>query len=198
MTSEWIEVNLPWDFSSSFEDEPPMPNLSVKEKEHFGVAFDELREKLQIDALEEEFESYAEHIMVSEGIQPYSQQSYSSRNSSRVEFEKLNPALIEYRNKCEERDVWEKSQPEFLAWKEELAAFREKEKEMSFVGRGLAKPGTLVELSDGKIELLGTMNCIGGGCDHCSLVSRETIIKRYKIAYDFLLFHPKAADETSS
>jgi hypothetical protein len=49
----------------------------------------------------------------------------------------------------------------------------------SFCGRELNKPGTLVELEDGTIHLIGTINKHRGTCDDCVAFDENVIIKRY-------------------
>ena len=52
----------------------------------------------------------------------------------------------------------------------------------TFVGKGLANPGTLIELEDGDVLLIGDINKNRGRCDCCS-VSGYKIVKRYKVVW---------------
>ena len=52
----------------------------------------------------------------------------------------------------------------------------------SFVKRDLNKPGTLIQLENNKILLIGDINKVSGTCDDCSYLDKD-IIKRYKVIY---------------
>lgn len=54
-----------------------------------------------------------------------------------------------------------------------------------FCGLGLNNPGTLIELENGKLHLIGTINTNTGLCDDCSAFDNSTIIKRYAVVFDF-------------
>ena len=53
----------------------------------------------------------------------------------------------------------------------------------TFYERKLNKPGTLIELKNGKQYLIGDINEYIGICDDCTAFDCDTIVKRYKIIY---------------
>lgn len=86
-----------------------------------------------------------------------------------------------FRNKVE---AWIKEQPESEAYNEKMKQLDEAEKQKSFCGRELNKPGTFIEISDNKIVkqlLIGDINTLGGVCDDCMGFSKDTIVVRYKV-----------------
>jgi len=54
----------------------------------------------------------------------------------------------------------------------------------SFSKRDLNKPGTLIELKNGKQYLIGDINVMRGVCDDCVAFESSTIVKRYKVLTD--------------
>jgi len=58
--------------------------------------------------------------------------------------------------------AWAKRQNDFLSSK------KEKGIKLSFRGAGLNVPGTLIQLSNGSVELIGTINQLCEVCDDCS------------------------------
>ena len=53
----------------------------------------------------------------------------------------------------------------------------------SFCGKKLNKPGTLIEMENGDVHLIGTINKEGGVCDDCMDFHNNSIVARYKIVW---------------
>lgn len=160
--SDWIECGLPWDFIPICL---ASPDLSSREKEVFGTTYLDESDKyvyktemrvtnlnLDFDGSEEEFHEYLQSLNDPE-IDEY------------LKFEKWREDYFE----------WYDQQPEVIEFNEQ------NESKKSFIGNGLNKSGTLIELEDGRQFLIGEINTTGGICDHCLAFNREIIIKRYKV-----------------
>ena len=73
-------------------------------------------------------------------------------------------------------------QPEIKAWGAANKAAVEAVEQMSFCGRGLNLPGTLIEFElDGKLErrLIGDIDTNGGICGCCADVRGNMVVTRY-------------------
>lgn len=99
--------------------------------------------------------------------------------------------VLEHKEFIKKYDQWLEQQPEFIEWAEEYdraeMEFKNKQKQLSFCGRGLNKPGTLIEVViGGKTEtfLIGDVNCLGGVCDDCMMFDRSVIVKRYAVVWE--------------
>lgn len=79
--------------------------------------------------------------------------------------------------------AWIMDQPEIKAWWE-LEEHLRKMADDSFVGRGLARPGTQIELDNGKRFLIGHINTAGGTGDEWSAFDRSAIVVRYRTLCD--------------
>jgi hypothetical protein len=77
-------------------------------------------------------------------------------------------------------DKWYNELPESIEYKKQYEIAEKKEKN-SFMAMGLNKPGTLIELEDGSIHLIGTINKYAGSCDDCTAFDTKSIVKRYAI-----------------
>ncbi len=59
----------------------------------------------------------------------------------------------------------------------------------------MAKPGTLIELDNGKVHLIGTMTPEADVCGDFQLFNPGTIVKRYAVAFDFSPFQQKTSEK---
>jgi hypothetical protein len=202
--SDWIEINLPWHIHLPWEDRPRQPDLSEKEKEFFGTTLDEWKENIKLTELNKqrnELQAQFEQSLYERQIDRYSDEWETLMDGFALEMRDKFPGIVAYHEECDKRDAWDKQQPEFQAWEEALEEFRRKESELSFYGRGLNVPGTLIEMADGAIYLIGSINTARGCCDDCAAFEREDIVKRYKLVYDFAAHHlvqPPVSNETSA
>lgn len=55
---------------------------------------------------------------------------------------------------------------------------------VSFCAGKLNKPGTLVLMENGKLYLIGDINCIRGMCDDCTAFEAEDIVVAYKVVWE--------------
>lgn len=70
---------------------------------------------------------------------------------------------------------------EIAAWQAEVAHACAENDAGCFTGRGLAQPGTLIEMADGSRFLIGDINQKGGDCDDCLAFLYDEIVARYKV-----------------
>jgi hypothetical protein len=151
----WIEINLPWYKSVDY---PAVPNLSQREKETFGKSGDEYRKEITID----------EKLNL----------------LSILDIDSDIVAIKEYDSFRVKVDVWYESQPEMIQWRKDLALAIEKAKEESFSQKELNNPGTLIQMENGDIHLIGSINALSGVCDDCCEFEKDAIVKRYAILID--------------
>ena len=170
----WIEINLPQDLNSSdveITDDKYLnsPCFDKQEKEIYGITLDELNKDIQ--KLEDVINEVSYDILSKFGeIEQLTLDEFEPRLVMLCDEYKLDEECKQNLNKLKEPyDLrnnireGEEERPEFKEWKlycdnleEELC---NKTKELSFCGKGLNKPGTLVEFSTGEIFLIGgTLN----------------------------------------
>jgi hypothetical protein len=53
----------------------------------------------------------------------------------------------------------------------------------SFLGRGLSRPGTLIEMADGRQHLIGHVNEQGGCCNCCPGFGGTDVVRRYRVVW---------------
>jgi len=99
--------------------------------------------------------------------------------------------LLDRRQLKKEYDDWYINQPEVIEYNKEYELLDKERKELesktSFVGMGLNKPGTLIEvIIDGKLQvfLIGHINPLSGVCDDCPMFDNDIMVKRYKVIWE--------------
>lgn len=205
----WIEINLPW-YSYIYSDNAPqMPDTQDLERSIFGSSIEDLREKIQPDLEEyrklttelKELQDIAAQKAIDAGIL-YSDCLISPEYLQiEVDFWNIHgqdPCVIARKTYIELKDkinTWIESQPVWLEYQVRHKAFVDEQKQKSFTGRGLAMPGTLVEMEDGSIEMIGSINTSGGVCNDCMAFDDNMIVKRYAVVYPFI--RKKASDDES-
>lgn len=194
---EWIDINLPWRISSIWADAPQVPNLEQREREVFGASSEDLREQNAVH-----LENFHLLLNALEERQYQARQEAKKRNESNYELSSAydqieidfweehtnNPDVIArdtYRASILKINAWTEEQPEWKAYVKDSALFSAQEDEKSFCGRGLANPGTVIELANGQIELIGSINESSGVCDDCAAFDRYAVVKRYAVVYPF-------------
>lgn len=193
----WIDINLPWRSEVDWEKEPAPPSLDDKEREVFGISLTDLQEKNQpyIDqcvALSQTLDIILDEARAKAYQNGESDVYYQNVTKLKNDFWEIHAqdtcviardAYIELRDKiCE----WSDEQPEWKAWQKVRAEFIAEEEKKSFTGRKLNVPGTIVEMEDGSIEFIGSMNAIAGVCNDCVAFERDNlIVKRYALVYPF-------------
>lgn len=176
----WIEINLPWYVYSNYNDMPPLPDLFDREREVFGTTIEENRE-----AIKKSFDIYKE--IKRKNLPEGSFASEEIREQMKEKYQD-NPDVILVLNHFDLDDrinEWYDEQPEVLAFNKLNKIYEDKLDEKSFTGRKLNKPGTLIELADGAIHLIGSINSAAGVCDDCRAFTNDTIVKRYKVIYEW-------------
>lgn len=194
---QWIDINLPWDADIDWDKQPEAPSLDDKEREVFGITLTELTEanKHHVDgciALSKKLDEIKDEARK----QAVEENRYDSYIQSLGKLEEDfwaehaqdacvigRDAYVDLRDKmCK----WGDEQPEWKAWQKVREAFIAEQEKKSFTGRKLNLPGTLVEMEDGSIELIGTMNVIAGVCNDCVAFDRsDLIVKRYALVFPF-------------
>lgn len=181
MNIEWVDINLPWSVSYSSEDAFQSPDLSKKQQEVFGDSLKEWDEKLRkefyklCDLLDEIIDSITDDVSNAELDKIESDFWESHKNDPCVVAKKFYDEIQQKINE------WWLEQPEWIEYERKKKEFFGN----SFTGQGLAKPGTLIELENGSIELIGSINRSAGVCDDCVGFSSNTVIKRYAVVFPF-------------
>lgn len=185
----WIDINLPWRDDFYSEDGPKMPDLQEREREVFGISLKESEETNQ-----HHFEAYSELLDKLRALQVEVGFDFSPGSEcNRIEEEFWSEhgrdecVLIKKMHLVLEEKIipWSNEQPEWKAYSKAVDEYSAKQKLNSFTGRGLNKPGTIIEMADGSIELIGTINDIAGICNDCVRFEREEVVVRYAVVYPF-------------
>ena len=176
---EWIECNLPWQ-APYWAETPDAPDLSEREREVFGFTNKEKEAKVNW----EEIMSLDYRMDI--GLEDSSWDEKERKKSEKFkELQDTNTnvkVMLEYKTFEEKYEEWWEKQPEIKSWIVECDSI-EKEFERTkdgFCDRGLNKPGTLIELDNGKFHLIGSINSNRGICDDCVAFDNSTIVKRYR------------------
>jgi hypothetical protein len=169
--NKWININLPWSVSVSPET-PEFPHdiINPRAKIKFGKTKFEARDSLADLTLE--FNTLC-----------YVAKDYDKEKNKLYKTKKFKP-LLDLNNFLNDYEDWLDKQPEIISWNkgcdDAYLNARVKEKGLSFCGKGLNKPGTMVEV-DGKKYLIGDINANRGVCDDCAAFTSDSIVKRYKV-----------------
>jgi len=185
ISKDWIEVNLPFEYSLTEKESaqfiaPPYPDLSNKEEKEFGISIEESRKFIS----DEEFDEYNKEFDRLE-------MDKLGRNDIIKKLSDLNNKsilkVLEHNILAKKIDDWYPLQPEIIEWHKQCDEIDKKRYEYLKDKRFVARPGILIEVEiDGVLEqfLIGHINPILGVCDDCTMFTRKTIVKRYKIAWE--------------
>ncbi len=196
--TNWIECNLPWQFHLPYEDAPKYPTdiIDARERTEFGTTvvesrklngeniefYNSLKDYLEdkiYDSLDPEKITYDEFVKTPEYAKIVKDFWVIYETKPKVIAVRAHQALKE------KVEAWEAFQPEVIEYHKKYNEFSILEKSKSFRGLKLNKPGTLIELENGSIELIGSINTSAGVCDDCTSFDGGTIITRYAVVYDF-------------
>lgn len=198
--SEWIEINLPYDYcGDSDQNFPSCPELTEKGKEIFGFSVAEARAMLlgdkQFLSETDEGNHYFDEVHKARDLLQKQNIDVDSDEGQDLIQDHLDElalkdeplqSVISFIKFQRQWDEWHNLQPEVLQWIENNQIRRKEEAKKSFSGLGLNIPGTLIEVEtfDGlKQYLIGDINTNRGVCDDCCEFDRATVIKRYKIVW---------------
>lgn len=192
----WIEINLPFQLHDLKYDGEPAPDFSEQEKKLFGITFAESEELSRNglikffsveDRIKEQLNQFKLDFPFAEADEIDQFNEYLFRAAE--ENDKAVRDVRFHRTLSPKYYKWLEQQPEYQAWdKRESAAYERawiEHKQKSFCGRGLNVPGTLIELEDGSIHLIGSINTNGGVCSDCVAFDESMIVKRYAVILDF-------------
>lgn len=182
---EWTDTNLPWHYHSSWEDAPQPPDLQDQEREIFGASLEDAQKNIEPHL--EAYRNLQDELRELQG----DTESDDLYNKIEEEFwakhaqDSCVLAREEYFALREKINHWAMEQPVWKAHAKAVEEFSAQEKQKSFSGRGLARPGTLIEMEDGSIEFIGSINSAGGCCNDCPAFEDTLIVKRYALVYPF-------------
>lgn len=205
--TEWIELNLPYNIHAYQNVElPKEPDLSEKEIAKFGFSFAnyskeilgssgvygfhgselgnywfqqraELRNQLMTTDPNYDIHSDESEKLVNEMM-------LAKKDDLRLQ------AAIEYLKIEKIYHQWYNEQLEIIEYYAEINKIRtareEEIKGKSFVGLGLNKAGTLIEVeNEGNLSqyLVGDININAGVCNDCPAFEDSAIVKRYKVVW---------------
>lgn len=193
----WIEINLPYSYIAKYDysSEPEEPNLDERAKIELGFT------QKDVNALHDQLPSYSSNdkriVARAKKMDEINEEIRSENLSHKDRVAKLKASSNKDVNKLGlyvERNKlldWYDKQPEQIAHNtminEAHAAHEAAANKLSFSGRDLANPGTLIEVMNGdKIEqyLIGDINPICGVCDDCKAFDvYTTTVLRYKVLW---------------
>ena len=204
--SGWIEINLPFYIygpdSKFIKTLPKYPNLNRKAKKKLVITLEE-NDKSIMDPDNEFptdgkiFQEYDIHRnKINEKISKlkidiYSDEGKQLRRKKLIALknEAVNKVIAWFDFKDKYRE-WVSVQPEVIKWQDKynklIDAEEQRIAQLSFCGRGLNNPGTLIEVEiNGELKqfLVGDINCLRGVCDDCTAFDNETIVKRYMVVW---------------
>lgn len=207
---EWIEINLPWQYYDNGKYFPEYPNLDDREREIFGISLAEAKKNVQQDLenfykLLEELRSLQDEAIRQANINGISYNNFIiSLDFALIEqnfWEKhKNDSCViardAFKNFQEKIFAWSDEQPEWKDYICSIKKYNDLKHLKSFCGRNLDQPGTIIELENGQIELIGSINRSAGVCNDCKVFDDDSIVKRYAVVFPFS--RREANDERSN
>ena len=183
---DWIECNLPWDYQ--IQDEEYL-SLMQKASDIENKISIEVQEKLGIDheKIHDEVSKLTRYVY--DTCEEYSKNNNTSIHEARNILCSTDPKISKYDELREQEDKYynemydHKDNEEFLMLRKQA---NDSLKPKSFTGRGLNKPGTIIEVivdGENKQYLMGDINISSGLCNDCSAFDSDTIVKRYKVIW---------------
>lgn len=190
---EWIECGLPYAVYDLNYTREPEPDFDVQVKELFGITYKESSQLADqhiaaFYIIENEIDEKLEESGVLQDDDLFKKEKNRLLLEASTNSESVS-VMLRHRSFIKDEAAWKATQPEYIAWGERAETTYRKAKEecnlKSFSGRGLANPGTLIEIEDGSIHLIGSINENRGVCDDCPAFDRSTIVLRYAKIYDW-------------
>ena len=207
---DWIDCGLTWDndeiLIDEFEGNNFPPNLDKEALKKFGKTSASVEDEITKFCEDNKIDRYILSAEENKIIKEISVDSEYKKELKRLGVEDylslIDKKLEENIENCEdlilkglykldkqqtEISEWESNHPKTLRYYHKLEKYREKNLQATFCNLGLNKPGVLIEVElENKIKkyLIGHINNIGGGCDHCSGISKSAIIKRYRKVWE--------------
>lgn len=191
MNTTWIEINLPFSFDPTEDDEAkdPLPDIEDDIRAQFGhmpyeitASINERWPTFFDDRAMVEADTY-DHFSSTGNPDAVSEEDWQAH--MRDLLLGINPEydealrLVAVRNAAQDAS-W--NHPEMKAWDARTKGVR---RNRTFTGRGLALPGVQVEMADGSRHLIGDINKVGGVCDDCTAFDSAAIVTRYRVLIPF-------------
>lgn len=187
----WIEINLPWIFHSGSDYYPERPNLDQEAKDRFDTLSEKFN-SMNTYALSTCLVRYDEvfrDFMVSKDCDDDSiEEIWDKMLRLYPDDDKIKDA-IEYKKFCLEYHEWQDTHPKMVEHHRKVKELSDQLNQKSFVGRRLARPGTLVEIEVDpttgycKQYLIGHIGECGYGEGDEMLFNQHSIVKRYKVIW---------------
>jgi len=182
----WIKCNLPWHYNSLFDKHlPEIPAIVYERvKKTLGISYEEAEDKFCPMRIMQRANTAMDKLELKA-------QQENEKNWRKIFKEKClkskNPDIQAWNKWVEFREKYDKFmdvQPEYIQYQKDFENFNKDGDQKSFCGRGLNKPGTLIETADGNQYLIGDINANAGVCDDCVEFGNDMIIVKYKIIYE--------------
>lgn len=176
----------------------PYPDISEREKEIFGKSLNESTDSFK-------FEDGMRFSEIEKRYYPRTEDMYGSTIESREnqiekwinsettisasnEDKELVAKILAHRRLKRKIDEWVQDQPEIIEYHKQAKIIsdqlNEEFKKNCFVGLGLDKPGTLIEIVEHDVTmqyLIGNINENAGVCDDCMDFQNDAVVKRYMV-----------------
>lgn len=184
---EWIECKLKWsDSGYSFQEHNAL-------NEKFEATLDVVNKDIENiigKAPEENFDEFNKYskLKYDHLDNDGTEENWLSFVNDRPDLKRIHDDIIaakEYHLRYNELYSEYSDVKEYLRAQDELYANDKAMAAETFVGKGLARPGTVIELENGKIHVIGSINTVGGVCDDCVDIRDSDIIVRYAVVYDW-------------
>ena len=182
--TEWIECNLSWQ-APYWAETPEAPDLSDREREVFGFTCKEKEAEVNW----QEIMRLDYRMDVGLNLDLSWDEKELKRTAKFEELQSTDPnvkSMLEYQEFEKQYEEWWSDQPEAQLWITECDRIETEfdQNKDGFCDRELNKPGTLIELDNGKQYLIGNINNIRGVCDDCTAFDSTSIVKRYKVIWN--------------
>ena len=172
MNINWTECNLKWSDSND--------HYPYKTFDHSTVADDALKDLgFTEQMLQDENETIRADLNTETSRAMAAANNYwefIDNNLDQFPAHEIKRAIDD---KSEVYYNWLEVHPTYLAWAREEKTNKENYQYFTFCGLKLNKPGVLIQLESGKIELIGTINNEGGLCNCCAGISDNDVVVRY-------------------
>lgn len=176
----WITCGLPYINQEFVDDDklPPPPDVSEQERSEFGVSVRDIENRHGEDKF-----IALDNLLLKVDWFKLTKAKIRKEEVRLATENGMTPVLRATRQILKIMN-WRDSLPEYKAWVEARKAEYDRLDALNdakgFVGQGLNKPGTQIDVN-GKLYLIGNINPILGVCDDCVAFRSEDIVTRYRV-----------------
>lgn len=179
---EWIEINLPFYTPLEKIHYPEYPDIKEDMEKDLGKKVNiESLFSIEVLKIYNKIDEFKDNRDIEE-IDYSGDVSDLKKYLCNIFEENIVDLFLEFRKYKYLENEWIINNPKIIEWQKEYHKVMEYKKSLTFCGRGLNTPGTLIEIEideENTIFLIGNINTHGETPDDIEEFDGKTIVKRY-------------------